>query len=338
MRDIDAGRKNPEAAVAAASGFRRIPTAMTDAVTGRRISLLDWKAANVRATWILVAVVVALVAAIGWALGRAFDPASAGFYMLGAGAVGLGQGVMAYRFSDAIALRAADARLADRSEHRYLVNTTEAVAIGAGLPAPRVYVIDAEAPNAFATGRDPEHSAIAVTTGLLDTLDREELEGVIAHEMAHIQNFDIRLASMLAATVGVVVILRDLVLRWMRWGGRRRSGGGGGGTGSARGQAIAFAALVVLLILAPILATLLRLAISRRREFLADATGAYITRNPGGLADALEAIRDWRGEPLDVSEGVRHMFFTNPVARLNARGAMATHPPIDERIDRLRRM
>ena len=192
------------------------------------------------------------------------------------------------------------ARPPNKDEHRYLVNVTEAVAIGAGVPMPKVYVIDNPAPNAFATGRDPRHGAIAVTTGLMSILDRQELEGVIAHEMAHVKNYDIRFASMLAATVGAIVLLRDVILRGMRFGGRsRRSSSSGGGTG----QAVAMVLLIVLLILAPILATMVRLAVSRRREYLADATGAYITRNPDGLASALAKLRDYRGTPIEGERG-----------------------------------
>ena len=302
------------------SAPERVPDSITDGVTGRKISLLDWRAANVRSSYLLAFIMVLLLAAIGY---------------LAVVVAGVQSGV-AYWLSDKIALASAGARKATLEEHRYLVNVTEAVAIGAGVPAPDIYVIDSSAPNAFATGRNPEHGAVAVTTGLLELLDRQELEGVVAHEMAHIRNYDILFLSMLAATVGAVILLRDLALRVMRFGGRRRGGGSGRGGGQA--QLIAMVLLVVLLILAPVLATLLRLAVSRRREYLADATGAYITRNPEGLASALEKLRDYSGERLEASEGVRHMFFINPVQRLNASTVLATHPPLDERIGRLRRM
>jgi heat shock protein HtpX len=170
-------------------------------------------------------------------------------------------------------------------------------------------------------------------------LDRQELEGVVAHEMAHIKNYDIRFMTMLAATVGAIIVLRDLIMHGWRYGlggGSRRSRGSR--DGGRQAQAIAYLLLIALLILAPILTTLLRLAVSRKREYLADATGAYITRNPEGLARALEKLRDYNGPKLDVSEGVQHMFFTNPVKNLNANAMFATHPPIQERIDRLRRM
>jgi heat shock protein HtpX len=297
------------------------------------LSLLDWKAANVRASWLLALATVAVLAGLGWLLARALEPTAWLQYLLLAVGIAGVQSWVAYRFSDRMALAATAARPATLEEQRYLVNVSEAVAIGAGVPFPKVYVIDSDVPNAFATGRNPENAAIAVTSGLLEILDRQELEGVVAHEMAHIRNLDIRFASMLAATVGAVVLLRDVVLRSLRYGGRRSRRGSKGG-----GQAVMLALLLVALVLAPILVTLLRLAVSRRREFLADATGAYITRNPEGLALALEKLRDHGGKGLAVSEGVQHLFFINPRLGLNASGPLATHPPIEERIDRLRRM
>ncbi len=323
-------------------GASRLPDVITDRATGRRISLLDWQATNKRLSWVLGAFMVALLAGIAYLLAQVTSPQSATFFVAVAAAIGAGQSVIAFWFSDQLALGASGARKATKDEHRYLVNVTEAVAIGAGVPAPRIYVIDAPAPNAFATGRDPQHAAIAVTTGLIEMLDRQELEGVVAHEMAHVRNYDIRFMSMLAATVGAIVILRDLVLRWFRFGAlggsRRGRGASRGGGGDNRGQGIMMILLVVLLVLGPILATVLRLAVSRRREFLADATGAYITRNPDGLATALEKMARYNGAGLEVSEGVRHMFIVNPLARHNAVNLFATHPPIQERIDRLRRM
>ena len=317
------------------TGAGHVPDVITDRATGRRISLLDTQTANRRASWLLFLSLAALLAAIGYLAALAFDPAGAAWFVGIALAVAVAQSAIAWAFSDSITLAAAGARRASREEQRSLMNLSEAVAIGAGVPAPRVFVIDDPAPNAFATGRDPGHAAIAVTTGLLELLDREELEGVVAHEMAHVRNYDVRFMSFLAATVGAVVLLRDVMWRWARFGRRRSSGGGGG-----RSQVVAVAALVVLLVVAPILAALVRLAVSRRREYLADATGAYITRNPEGLAGALEKLRDASGPPLEVSEGMRHMFIVNPLqgSRSSVSGLWSTHPPIQERIDRLRRM
>lgn len=315
-------------------GGYNVPDVITDRTTGRRISLLDTQAANRRASWALFLLLAALLASIGYLAALAFD-ASAAFTFVGiALAVAAAQSVIAWRFSDSMTLAAAGARRASREEQRTLVNLSEAVAIGAGVPPPRIFVVDAAAPNAFATGRDPQHAAIAVTSGLLDLLDREELEGVIAHEMAHIRNLDVRFMSFLAATVGAIVLLRDVMWRWARFGRRRTAGGAGG-----RAQLVAVVALVVLMVVAPLLAMLVRLAVSRRREYLADATGAYITRNPEGLARALSKLRDYRGAPLTVSEGLRHMFIVHPLRPATRRpNVWATHPPIDDRIDRLRRM
>lgn len=321
-----------------APGATGLPSVITDRATGRRINLLDWQASNRRLSWLLGLLMVGLLGAIGYVLAQVASPGSAAVFVALAAAIGAGQSVAAYRFGDRLALGAAGARPATKDEHRYLVNVTEAVAIGAGVPAPALYVIDSGAPNAFATGRDPRHASIAVTRGMIEQLDRQELEGVVAHEMAHIRNYDIRFLSMLAATVGAIVILRDVVLRWFRFGELGGSRSRRGGRGANRGQGIMGVLLLVLLVLGPILATILRLAVSRRREFLADATGAYITRNPEGLASALEKLAAYDGPGLEVSEGVRHMFIVNPLAKHNAVDIFATHPPIRERIDRLRRM
>lgn len=312
-------------------GSARVPDVMTDRATGRRIDLYATQAANRRASWLLFLALAAILALIAWLLALVFDPAGAGVFVAVGVAVAGVQSAVAWGYSDRIALAAAGARRASREEQRYLVNVAEAVAIGAGVPTPRVFVIDEPAPNAFATGRDPSKAAIAVTTGLLDLLDRQELEGVVAHEMAHIRNYDVRFMSFLAATVGAIVVIRDLVWRWVRFGRRRSSGGG-------RGQLFAMIAVLALMVVAPIMATLLHFAVSRRREYLADATAAYITRNPEGLAGALGKLHDYSGAPLQASEGVRHMLIVNPIARLNAVGWWSTHPPIQERIDRLRRM
>lgn len=320
----------------------RLPDQFTEPGTGRHINLLDYQAANMRGSWYLALFTLALLVAIAYLLAQVTDPGATIFFVGVAALIGVGQGVAGFWFSDKIALAASGARPATVEEHRYLVNVSEAVAIGAGVPMPKVYVIDSPAPNAFATGRDPEHSSIAVTTGLLELLDRQELEGVIAHEMAHIRNYDIRFMSMLVATLGAIVVLRDLVLRWSYFGGfggsgrrssRRDSSGGGG-----KGQGLALILLVVLLVLAPLLGALARMAVSRRREYLADAAGAFITRNPEGLASALEKLGNYSGERLQVSEGVRSLYFVNPERRMNATGLWATHPPIEERISRLRRM
>jgi len=309
-------------------------------VSGQRINLHQWKAKNVRDSFLLGIFTIAMLMAIAYLIAIAFEPAMAAFFVLIALVISLTQNVVAFWFSDQIALHAARARKANKEEHRYLVNITEAVAIGAGVPMPEIYVIDSPAPNAFATGRNPKHSAVAVTTGLMKLLDRQELEGVIAHEIAHIKNQDILFTSMVAATVGAIIIMRDLFYRSFHYGAGHRAPrqSSRGEDGGGQAQAIAYLLLILLLILGPILAMMIRYAVSRKREYVADATGAYITRNPEGLARALIKLQNYSGAKLEVSEGVRHMFFTNPAKSFNAKTAFSTHPPIEERIDRLRRM
>lgn len=322
------------------SGMRRLGDQFTVPGSGRRINLIDYQAANMRSTWVLALFTLALLVAAAYLLGQAVDPTSAAFFIVVAVLIGFGQAAAGFWLSDKIALAASGAREATVEEHRYLVNVAEAVAIGAGVPMPKVYVIDSPAPNAFATGRDPRHASIAVTTGLLQLLERQELEGVVAHELAHVRNYDIRFMSMLVATLGALLVLRDLVLRWGMWGGggrssRRSDRSGGGGMG----QGIALILLIVLLVIGPLVGALLRFAVSRRREFLADATGAYITRNPEGLARALEKLAGYSGQRLEVSEGVRHMYIVNPAVQLGGEGGpFSTHPSIQERIRRLRSM
>lgn len=313
----------------------RLPDVITDTFSGQRINLLSWQAANKRYSLLLLLCVVALFIALAYLIAQVYAPGYTVPFIGIAAAIAVTQSASAYWFSDKLALRAAGARPATLEEHRYLVHITEAVAIGAGVPTPKLYVIDSPAPNAFATGRNPEHGTIAVSTGLIDLLDRQELEGVIAHEMAHIRNYDILLMTLLAATVGAIVILTDMFGRSMRFGRYSR---GRGRNSNNKGGGAALILLLVLMVIAPLLATLLRFAVSRRREYLADASAVYITRNPEGLARALEKLHDYKGEPLRVSKGVEHMFFTNPVGRLNASNLFATHPPLEERINRLRRM
>jgi heat shock protein HtpX len=234
------------------------------------------------------------------------------------------------------------ARLADVEEHShpFLKNTVEGLAIAAGIPKPKLYIIEDTAPNAFATGRNPEHGVIAVTTGLLQKLNRRELEGVLAHEMSHIKNYDTLLSSIAVILVGVVALLSDWMLRsfWYapRRGRRSRSSRSGGG----QAQVLILAIAIVMAILAPIVAQLLRLAVSRKREFLADAGGAFLTRYPDGLASALGKL-DADTEPLEVAnKSTAHLYIINPLREhasfLN--NLFSTHPSTQERIAALQRM
>ena len=235
----------------------------------------------------------------------------------------------AYENSDKIALASVNARPADPNEYYVLHNVVEEVALAAGIPKPKVYIMDEMQPNAFATGKDQNHAAVCVTTGLLSMMNREELQGVIAHEMAHIRNRDILLMTVIGVVVGLVLILRDIMFRSMWWGvgGRRRDRDEGG-------SAILIVIGLILSILAPLIVALIRAAISRQREFLADATGAYIIRDPEGLASALEKIGSYTRPMRVATQATAHMFISNPFGNINQ--MFATHPPIEERIRRLR--
>jgi len=248
-------------------------------------------------------------------------------------------GIMAlvgYYGSDNITLAISHARPVTKEEFPYLYNVVEGLAIAAGVPTPKCYVIDDTAPNAFATGHNPKNSVICVTTGLLDKMNRAELEGVIAHEMSHIQNYDIRLQTLVVVMVGVVALLSDWIMRSFWWGGGRRRGGrdkGGAGV-------ILLVVGLVMAAVSPLIAQLVRLAISRKREFLADASGAMLTRYPPGLASALRKIAA-DTEPLEAAnKATAHLYIVNPLkdhaGMVNK--LFSTHPPIEERIARLEKM
>jgi heat shock protein HtpX len=244
-----------------------------------------------------------------------------------------------YYYSDKIVLAMSNARPATQEENAFLVNTVEGLSLAAGLPVPKIYVIDDSAPNAFATGRDPNHAVICVTTGIMQKLNRVELEGVVAHEMSHIKDYDIRLMAIVAILAGTVVLISDWLLRIMWWGGFRGGDDDDNRGGGGNNPAVLVVALVAA-ILAPIAATLIQLAVSRRREYLADAEGAMLTRFPEGLASALEKIAA-DDEPLEAAnKATAHLYIENPLREhggfLNS--LFSTHPPIEERIKRLRQM
>ena len=283
---------------------------------------------------VLVVFFVAFVVFLGWIFGKTtvWGPYAP---ILAAIIAGVGAFVSYYK-SDQIVLAISKARPAEKSQYPHLYNSVEGLAIAAGLPKPALYVIEDSAPNAFATGRDPEHAAIAVTTGLLEKLDRTELEGVIGHEMSHIADYDILLMTITVVLVGTVALVSDWMLRSFIWGGRRRSRNSGGGQAGLILTLVA----VALAILSPIIAQLIRLAISRRREFLADANAARLTRFPEGLANALEKIAG-DTEPLEVAnKATAHLYIENPLKE--HRGGMnklfSTHPDVKERVAALRAM
>jgi len=236
-----------------------------------------------------------------------------------------------YRFGDKVVLSTANAKPANSREHQYLLDTVEGLSIASGIPAPKTYVMENQDLNAFATGRDPENASIAVTTGLISALNRQELEGVIAHEISHIKNRDILFMTLIAVLVGLAAILSQLIIRSMWFGGQRNRRDKGGL------MVIVFIVGILLAIFAPIATRLVQLAVSRKREYLADASGVSITRYPEGLASALEKIANKNQGRIKVSDAVSHLFFVDP-QKSSLDSLFATHPPIRERIKKLREM
>ncbi len=271
------------------------------------------------------------VIALGWLISAYYgNPA----ILYVATAIAIVQAFVGYFYSDSVALAASGAEAAPRQRFIELHRLVENIAITAGVPKPRVYIINDPAPNAFATGRDPAHAAIAVTTGLLQRLEKVELEGVIAHELSHVGNYDIRVMTMVVVLVGVVSFVADFFLRSLWWGGDRRDRDGGN-------QLLLIAAIIAA-ILAPLAATLIQLAVSRKREFLADATGSLLTRYPEGLARALVKIASDPHKLERLSSATNHLYIENPLPADEERNwfvqLFSTHPPVAERVKRLRAM
>jgi len=238
-----------------------------------------------------------------------------------------------YQYGDRVVLSSTNAKPAEGPQYTYLNDTVEGLAIAAGIPKPDVYIIPSDEINAFATGKDPEHASVAVTTGMLRALDRQELEGVVAHEISHIRNRDVQFMTLVAVLVGLAGILSHMILRSYWWGGGRSRRDRDRGNIGLIIVAVGF----ILAIFAPIATRLVQLAVSRRREYLADASGAELTRYPDGLADALEKIMKHNRGDMKVSEAVSHLFIADP-NRSALDALYATHPPIEERIKRLREM
>jgi heat shock protein HtpX len=305
--------------------------------------LYEQIARNKRKTIAIVLGTLVFVGGLGYLFG----------VLLGSGIVGLiialaisaGLSYWSYAYGDQLVLRASRARPVTHEEEPRLHNIVEGIALAAGLPEPKVYVVPEKAPNAFATGRDPEHSSIAVTQGLLDMMNRVELEGVIAHEMSHVRDRDILLGTIVATLVGAVVLIAEFMLRWFWWGGGMFGGGrrGGDRDGGGEGTAILFAVGLVLAILAPIIAQVIKLAMSRRREYLADAEGALLTRYPPGLASALRKIGADH-TPLRVANNATGHLWLNQPSRIQGEqnhwfeNLFNTHPPIEDRIRILEEM
>lgn len=236
-----------------------------------------------------------------------------------------------YTKGDQIVLKAVGAKPADDVKNRYLIDTVEGLAIAAGVPKPKVYVMDSPEINAFATGKDPQHASICVTSGALENLKRDELEGVIGHEMSHIANYDIRFGTLVAVMVGLIAILSYAILRSFRHGGFRARGKGGAII------IVLFVVALLLAIFAPLVSRLVQAAVSRKRELLADSNGVKLTRYPDGLAGALEKILKKNQGKMDISESMSHLFIADP-KKSPLDELFATHPPLQERIKILRAM
>ena len=297
------------------------------------------QSANRRNSLLLMIGAVLLLAVLGLTMGYGLsgEPAVGALFLAGAAGLATAMSLGSYFAGDRLVLAASKARPAEESEQTQLLNVVRELSIAADIPMPKVYIIDDTAPNAFATGRDPEHASIAITTGLLEKLNREELQGVIGHELSHVRNLDIRFALLVGVIVGSIALLADMFLRVAFWGGMgRRSGRDNQGGGIV--QLIVFIVAVVFAIIAPIVARLVQLAVSRQREYLADASAVELTRNPNGLERALAKIAT-DNEVLEVANrSTQHMYIVNPIKKFEDRskGLFSTHPPIVERINRLR--
>jgi heat shock protein HtpX len=290
---------------------------------------------------LLVLLIVALLGLLGFFAGFFFtgEPTGALIFvplsMLLAGVLSVG----AYYGGDSLVLTASQARPVTAQEAPQLLNVIREMSLAADVPEPKVYLIDDSAPNAFATGRDPAHASVAVTTGLLEKLDREELQGVIGHELAHVANYDIRFSLLVGVLVGSIALLADMMARAAFWGSMSR-GSRRGGSNSGGGAAIIMVVGLIVAILAPLFASLVQMAVNRQREYLADATSVELTRNPYGLERALAKLATDQ-EPLEVANrATQHLYVVNPVKKLDnsARGLFSTHPAIVDRINRLRRI
>ena len=290
---------------------------------------------NIRRTWILLSLFFVMVIGIGWVFSLAYETPVVLYVAV---AIAVFMNVLSYWYSDKLVLKMAKAVPIEKRDNPELYRIVENLSITAGLPMPKVYLIRESAPNAFATGRDPKHAVIAVTEGLLNKLDRSELEGVLAHELSHIGNRDILLATVVVVLVGFVSILSDMFMRSMMWG----SFGGRDNNDNKAGGVIIIIALV-LSVLAPIAVYLMQLAISRKREFLADASGALLTRYPEGLIRALEKISTDSSEMRVANSSTAHLWISSPFKKGGKHTPwyskiLMTHPPVEDRIKSLRGM
>lgn len=296
-------------------------------------SLYTHQESNIRKTWLLFALFFGVVMAVGFVFGQIYNNSGILYFAVFFSIV---MSATSYWFSDKIILATSRADAVSKQSAPELYNIVENLAITAGLPTPRIFLMRDPSPNAFATGRDAKHAVVAVTTGLLDILDRSELEGVLAHEMSHIGNRDMLVSTVAVVLVGFVALLSDMFLRSMFWGSF-----GGNRDDRGRNGAIIILIGVILAVLAPLAASLMQLAISRKREFLADASGAMLTRYPEGLARALQKISQNHTPMKYANNATAHLFIANPLkggGKHWLSGLFLTHPPMEERIAALRNM
>jgi heat shock protein HtpX len=282
---------------------------------------------NIRQTWLLMSLFLVIVITIGWSFAQIYKSPGILYFAV---VFSLLMNFFSYWYSDKIVLKIAGARPIDKKDNPELYRIVENLCITAGLKLPKLYIINDSGPNAFATGRNQEHAVIAVTTGLLEKLNKTELEGVISHELSHIGNRDILISTIVVVLVGFIALLSDFFLRFSVFGGRSRD--------DNRAGAILMVAGIVLAILAPLAAILIQLAISRKREFLADSSGALLTRYPDGLASALEKISQYKMPMKQVNRATAHLYISNPFGAKKISKLFMTHPPLTERIQILRSM
>jgi heat shock protein HtpX len=287
---------------------------------------------NRNKTWLIIGLFVLVFSGFFYIIGLYYGSPTP--YLILGLIISLFSSVGSYFFSDKLVLATVQAKPATKEEYFDFYTVTENLCIAAGIPMPKLYVIEDGALNAFATGRDPKHAVVCATTGILQKLNRAEIEGVIGHELSHVRNYDILVSTIVAVLVGTIALVADWILRMMWWGGDDRE--------NRNRNPIVFVLLIIALILTPIVATLIQLAVSRKREYLADASGALLTRNPDALASALEKIK-YDTDPLEAATtNTAHLFFSNPFKKGSSRswvaGLFSTHPPIDERIKILRSM
>ena len=291
----------------------------------KRIDFFTESSKNKIKTYFLFLGFFAFVFLVAIALKYIFNIAGFGILFI-AGVIAIIYGIVGYFLGDKIVLATSGAHEVNPKKYPYLDNVVEGLAISAGIPKPKLYVIEDNSPNAFAAGRDPKHASLAVTTGLLKIMNRQELEGVVAHEMSHIQNRDIQIMTITSILFGIISIVSEIAIRVLIFGG-------GDDRGNQNIVGIIFA--IILIILAPIIAMMIQLAISRNREYLADSSSAKLTRYPKGLADALRKIANIHQPVKNASQGTAHMYIANPLKGGGVSGLFSTHPPIEERIKRL---